>query len=633
MDELKNELNKFEAKYDKSKRFDFSKVFTFDTETESSKTDLSKNWIHLYAVGIYSPNFNNGEPYVMIKKDTPNDEFIKFVFDALPNKSIIFVHNLNFDGRFILDYCEHNNIKYKIRLLKGKIIRIIVIFKRNNKKIKLIFRDSFVLLLSSLENLTNGFEVQHKKLKLDYEIGIDDPRFKDYFTNDLIGLYEVLEKANDYGLLQKATLAANVMALYKYENPNIKFERCDENIDAIFRKSYYGGRTEVFKHLFESKNDKDVLYYYDFNSLYPYVMYKYEYPLPIANNYENVDKYDPNKLSISYVYVKTPPNLKIPVLPYRTKEGKLIFPTGEFYGFYTSSEINLALRLGYTIDFIHIYQFKKTDYIFKNWVEKHYQEKMNAPNKTIKTIAKLRLNSLYGKFGQRMELKDLKEITEEEAINDTEHIKYKIGSHYYIVIDKKDIYSDFIHSEIASFITANARVELYEMMLRAGLDNIYYCDTDSILTSTKLPDEYVDDKILGKMKLEHIVKNYVAIAPKLYAITDGVENKEIVRAKGVPMNLLSDEDRLKYRYEVMKEAFLTGDLNKLSVTFSTYLSFKQRRIRHKDSFATNAITTKKIKQIDTKRVIIEPYTENYDTRPLNVRKVSDGIITNEVIIE
>jgi len=633
MDELKNELKNFEVNFDKSKRFNFSKVFTFDTETESSKTDLSKNWIHIYASGIYSPNFNNGEPYVLIKKDAPNDEFIKFIFDALPNKSIIFVHNLNFDGRFILDYCEHNNIKYKIRLLKGKIIRIIVIFKRNNKKIKLIFRDSFVLLLSSLESLTNGFEVKHKKLKLDYEIGIDDPRFKDYFTNDLIGLYEVLEKANDYGLLQKATLAANVMALFKYENPNIKFERCNEKIDSIFRKSYYGGRTEVFKHLFESKNENDVLYYYDFNSLYPYVMEKYPYPLPIADNYEYVEKYDPSKLSICYVYAKTPPNLKIPVLPYRTKEGKLIFPTGEFYGFYTSSEINLALSQGYTIDFIHIYQFKETDYIFKNWVDKHYQEKMNAPNKTIKTIAKLRLNSLYGKFGQRMELKDLKEISKEEAFNDTEHIKYKIGSHYYIEVDKKDIYSDFIHSEIASFITSNARVELYEMMLKAGLDNIYYCDTDSILTSTKLPDEYADDKILGKMKLEHIVKNYVAIAPKLYAITDGVENKEIVRAKGVPMNLLLDEDKLKYRYEIMKEAFLTGDLNKLSVTFSTYLSFKQRQIRHKESFATNAITTKKIKQIDTKRVIIEPYTENYDTRPLNVRKASDGIISNEVIIE
>jgi len=633
MDELKNELKNFEVKFDKSKRFDFSKVFTFDTETETSKTDLSKNWIHIYASGIYSPNFNNGEPYVMIKKDTPNDEFIKFIFDALPNKSIIFAHNLNFDGRFILDYCENNKIKYKIRLLKGKIIRIIVIFKRNNKKIKLIFRDSFVLLLSSLENLTNGFEVQHKKLKVDYEIGIDDPRLKDYFANDLMGLYEVLEKANDHGLLQKSTLASNVMATYKFENPNIKFERCDDKIDGIFRKSYYGGRTEVFKHLFETKNENDILYYYDFNSLYPFVMEKYQYPLPIADNYENVDKYDPDKLSICYVYVKTPPNLKIPVLPYRTEEGKLIFPTGEFYGFYTSTEINLALSQGYTIDFIHIYQFKETDYIFKNWVDKHYQEKMTAPNKTIKTIAKLRLNSLYGKFGQRMVLKDLKEISEDEALNDTEHIKYKIGSHYYIEVDKKDIYSDFIHSEIASFITANARVELYNMFLKVGLDNVYYCDTDSILTSTKLPDEFVDNEILGKMKLEHKVKNYVALAPKLYAITDGIDNKEIVRAKGVPMNILSDEDKLKYRYNILKEAFLTGDLNKLSVTFSMYLSFKQRRIRHKDSFATNAITTKKIKQIDTKRVIIEPYTENYDTRPLNVKKASDGIVTNEVIIE
>jgi len=477
--------------------FGINKVFSFNI-----KTELSNNWINVYAIGIYSPFFNNGGPYVMIKKDTPNDEFIKFILDALPNKSIIFAHNLNFDGRFILDYCENNKIKYKIRLLKGKIIRIIAIFKKNNKKIKFIFRDSYVLLPFSLEKLTEGFEVQHKKLKLDYEIGIDDPRFKQYFENDLIGLYEVLEKENNYGLLQKDTLDSNVIVLYKEENPEIKFEKCDPRIDRIFIHSYYSARIEAFKRFLKNGYVNNALYYYKFNSLYTYVMWKYEYPLPIRDNLEIVEKYNPDKLSICYIYVKTPPNLKIPVLPYRTKQGKLIFPTGEFYGFYNSTEINLALSQGYTIDFIHIYQFKDTDYIFRNWVDKHYQEKINMPNKTMEAIVALILNSLYGEFKQKTFIKGLKEITEEDFLNNTEIKNYiKISSHYYEVIENKDRHSNFIHSEIASFVTANARAELYNMFLKAGLDNVYYCDTDYMITSTKLPNEYVDDKILGKMRL------------------------------------------------------------------------------------------------------------------------------------
>lgn len=36
---------------------------------------------------------------------------------------------------------------------------------------------------------------------------------------------------------------------------------------------------------------------------------------------------------------------------------------------------------------------------------------------------------------------------------------------------------------IASFITAMARINLNKGMLEVGYDNVYYCDTDSIITS------------------------------------------------------------------------------------------------------------------------------------------------------
>ena len=482
--------------------FDFNKILSY-----SMKTEPYNNHINICAIGIYSPFFNNGEPYLMIKRGIPNDKFIKFILEAIPDKSIIFSHDLDYDGRFILDYCEHNNIEYEIKTIKGRIIRIIILLKKDDKKIKLIFRDNHVLLGYSLEALTEGFEAQHKKLKLDYDIGIDDPRFKQYFENDLIGLYEVLEKENNYGLLEKDTFDLNVISVYKKENPEINFEKCDPIIDEGIRESYYSRRKERFWAFSPFKKGFNILYYYKFNSLYPYVMWKYEYPLPIKVNLEYAEKYDPSKLSICFVCVKTPPNLKIPVLPYRTEEGEMIFPTGEFCGFYTSSEINLALSQGYKIDFIGIFQFEKTGYIFRNWVDKHYQKKMNTPNHLMEAIETSILNSLYKIFIQKPVTEHLKEISKEEFFNNTELKHYvKIGPHYYELIEKEDKYPDFIHSEIASFITANARVELYNMMLKAGLDNVYSCNTDYMVTSKKLPDEYVDDKTLGKMRLGRIIQ-------------------------------------------------------------------------------------------------------------------------------
>jgi len=482
--------------------FDFNKILSCAMKTESYN-----NHINICAIGIYSPFFNNGEPYIIIKRGFPNDKFIKFILEAIPDKSIIFSHDLNYDGRFILDYCEHNDIEYETKTIEGRIIRIIIFLKKDNKKIKLIFRDNFALLRYSLEALTKGFEVQHKKVKLDYNIEIDDPRFKQHFENDLIGLYEVLEKENNYGLLEKDAFDLNVISIYKKENPEINFEKCDPIIDEIIRKSYYGGRKERFWAFPPFKNGFNILYYYKFNSLYPYVMWKYEYPLPIKVNLEYIEKYDPSKLSICFVCVKTPPNLKIPVLPYRTEEGEVIFPAGEFCGVYTSSEINLALSQGYKIDFIGIYQFEKTGYIFRKWVEEHYQKKINAPNHLIETIETSILNSLYKIFIKKSITGHLKKISEEEFFKGGMKKFFKIGSHYYVEVDKKeDEYPDFIHSEIASFITANARVELYNMMLKAGLDNIYSCNTDYMVTCKKLPDEYVDDKTLGKMRLGRIIQ-------------------------------------------------------------------------------------------------------------------------------
>jgi hypothetical protein len=36
---------------------------------------------------------------------------------------------------------------------------------------------------------------------------------------------------------------------------------------------------------------------------------------------------------------------------------------------------------------------------------------------------------------------------------------------------------------IASFITAKARINLLDAIYKTGPENLYYCDTDSIITS------------------------------------------------------------------------------------------------------------------------------------------------------
>ena len=46
--------------------------------------------------------------------------------------------------------------------------------------------------------------------------------------------------------------------------------------------------------------------------------------------------------------------------------------------------------------------------------------------------------------------------------------------------------------------------------------NIYYSDTDSIVTDMELGSDLVDPKALGKLKLEHVIDKGIFISGKTY---------------------------------------------------------------------------------------------------------------------
>lgn len=68
-----------------------------------------------------------------------------------------------------------------------------------------------------------------------------------------------------------------------------------------------------------------------------------------------------------------------------------------------SEEIKYALRYGYSINIEYCYQFKRGKGLFNNFVEDHYKIKSSTTDQVQRPIAKLMLNSLYGRFG----LKDI----------------------------------------------------------------------------------------------------------------------------------------------------------------------------------------------------------------------------------
>ncbi|MEM3264677.1 MAG: DNA polymerase [Thermoplasmata archaeon] len=541
------------------------------------------DWNEIYAIGIYD---GNSEPIIHYtvgrskNRDITNFEFIDWLFSYLHDNDVVYAHNGGkYDFLFIMDYVSAKRAELvKLLTINGSIVSMIV--KKDGKTIT--FKDSYHILPASLLRLTNDFDVKHKKLKMDYDLGVKDPNFENYFKNDLMGLYEVLKESN---LTEKLTIASNAIDFYKklYKS---NMTRNADIIDNFFREAYYGGRVEVVKHVGTYLN------YYDVNSLYPYVMSKYEYPLPEKDNFYETYSYVKGKLGIYECEVEAP-DMYIPVLPVK-HNGKLIFPVGKFSGVWCSPELDLAIEKGYKIKVKKGYVFIKTANIFKDYVDYWYNIKKNSLGAK-KAVAKLMLNSLYGKFGKRRLHSDLVPV-----FNKIPDVSIVYGN---IVFEQKDVYdshSMFLHSEIAAFVTSYARVHLYRLMEKVGLKSIYYYDTDSIITSTTCQTS----NELGDLKEEAKITNFIALAPKLYAYTSG--DTVVIKAKGLRVSQLKFSD--------FEKAYKYKDYSGLKSEFTKIMSLKEGIKYGNGQFTKLRMLRRSIVSADSKRV----ETEYGDTAPVKL---------------
>jgi hypothetical protein len=84
---------------------------------------------------------------------------------------------------------------------------------------------------------------------------------------------------------------------------------------------------------------------------------------------------------------------------------------------------------------------------------------------------------------------------------------------------------------IAAAVTAYARLSLWEIIKTAELENVYYCDTDSIITNKDglakcQAAGFLDDHRLGALKVEGPY-TLDCLSPKHYALDGKWKNKGI----------------------------------------------------------------------------------------------------------
>jgi hypothetical protein len=139
--------------------------------------------------------------------------------------------------------------------------------------------------------------------------------------------------------------------------------------------------------------------------------------------------------------------------------------------------------------------------------------------------------------------------------------KIDLGDYLLIFYQSPSEQDSEIHNvsiAIAASITAYSRIHMTQFKNNPKI-NLYYSDTDSIYTDSDIDDSFIDSKVLGKLKLEHVCKRAIFLTPKVYCL-ETIEGEFIYKIKG----LKNDTDLCFQDFEklLIKNSLIKKNQNK-----------------------------------------------------------------------
>lgn len=427
---------------------------------------------------------------------------------------VFYFHFLDFDAKYLFPYLGDCTIIARERKP--------IIIRGDGWEL----RDSFALLPEKLEKLTRDFDVVHKKLEM------GSVPLEKYLEHDVKGLYEVLVKVRE--ALGRRVLPASAGSLAISEFGRMVrvgrvFPRLPPELEGFARLAYYGGRVELFEPFCER------VFCYDVNSMYPFVMRDFPYPSGkwfFVTGGVAGKMYEKGFLGVVCARVSVP-RMRVAPLPYRRRDGKVVFPWGSWTGVYCSPELRFAEECGATVEVLGGVFWRERSYPFAKFVDKWYEVKRRGGS--WRAIAKLILNSLYGKFGERCE----REVWRLMPLDRGEVGDIVVGDYVLRrvpVVVRKPYHRVYV----SAFVTCYARIWLGRVLRRFSED-VVYCDTDSVMLKRPLPSDMVGSE-LGQWKFEG-VWDFIGGREKFYVLVSGSERR--VKLKGAPRGLLRVEDVLE----------------------------------------------------------------------------------------
>jgi len=459
----------------------------------------------------------------------------------------------------------------------------VIQFRRDKSSIMMI--DSFNYFRSSLAAI--GESIGIPKLTMPLRRA-ESKIWSEYCQRDVTVLAEAMINyftfiaSNGFGNYQ-VTLASQAFTAFrhKFMTEPIYIDG-NEKALSLAREAYHGGRTEALY----IGSEHGQYYTLDVNSMYPAVMAMEYFPSKLWTvisriTLEELAEYIKQFCIVARVKLDTDE----PVYPL-VMDNRLIFPVGQFEAVLTTPALEYAIAKGHLrgVSRASLYARNK---IFAAYVMRLFdlrREYQTANNLTFAWLCKIMLNSLYGKFGQLGRVYDeigevdpgeVKVWREWDVETKSMHTLRSFGGVVQELTPQGESYNS--HPAIAAHVTELARIQLWRLISQAGIENVYYMDTDSLTVNQagldNMPDGWIGED-LGQLKIEASFQDLTIHGAKDYIFGDKKRIKGIrAKAKEIQPGVFTQD-----RFSKFKTLLRAGDLDSMIVYQQTkHLS----RIYHK----------------------------------------------------
>ena len=440
------------------------------------------------------------------------------------------------------------------------------------------------------------------------------------------------------------------------------------------QESFYGGRTNAIRLYAQVEEDGEEIRYDDYTSLYLWANKYGEYPVG-----HPIFLYEPDTTDISLYFrlakctVLPPQGLYHPVLPvcHHADVQRV------FVGTWCTPELEVAVQKGYTITHIHeVWHFEKRQTgLFRFYVDiwlkikeeaSGWPEGCNTPaekqahidayharegirldaskiekNPGLRALAKMMLNSTWGKLGQRINKTQVRKYTDPQPFvqfldsdqhdvrnvssitEDRVEVHYKLQGHDVLPSPNLNIF-------VAPFTTCHTRLRLYQALDHLE-ERVLYLDTESVVYLHRPGDPPLytpRGAYLGDFKDEldagdHIVE-FCTGGPKNYGYKTR-NGKVVSKVRGFSLNV---EGSAQLNYDVLRQNTLDELHHPLDKSRTTRVTQSQTIQRNSKTYTLETQPSHKdYRLVYSKRVLdlttAKTYPYEYERLPSEDMDLTD----------